>query len=155
MLVERVNLIFVRVLKLNTFLSWGYFYSLNRDLQSQGKVAHSFFTKQFLAYQFKCVLEYTNVIIARRHGPVIWMALHNEHNHEPLMWRVLMYPHTNPRALDLCGSTMSTLLGDRCGPQKLMTSWHVRTVHNTGLSILDSFSRYLVAQKFPASSATC
>ena len=44
--------------------------------------------------------------IARRHGPVIWMALHNEgdwwmdtYNHEPVRASDYMYPYTNPPVL--------------------------------------------------------
>ena len=44
--------------------------------------------------------------IARRHGPVIWMALHNEgdwwmdtYNHEPVRASDYMYSYTNPRVV--------------------------------------------------------
>ena len=44
--------------------------------------------------------------IARRHGPVIWMALHNEgdwwmdtYNHEPVRASDFMYQYTNPRVV--------------------------------------------------------
>ena len=45
-------------------------------------------------------------IIARRHGPMSWMALHNEghwwmdtYNHEPVRATDHMYPYTNPRVV--------------------------------------------------------
>ena len=75
-------------------------------------------------------------LIARRHGPVIWTALHNEgdwwmdtYNHEPVRASDYMYPYTNPRYFIILIGTIFPLTINMCDRGRTITHLQISRFH--------------------------